>query len=1407
MPSVIHTSLDIEQANYHWQTGGGAPIFFSMSAFMNNGPGSVHTIDEFLHQFWDTIENSPVGSIVVFESNAQIREQIGAQRAINTHSFYTDLSSVSDLNLPYIWGDVSAGFRGYVVKTGDNTFSVNGEIRPFQETFDFEEQGKGPVIELVRAAAGTLAGNGTKYEIVFDDSPGILTSGTYYIPPTSANSTAATSPEFIRVSDATSTPSYYSGMDLTPTQTPENQSIQQPNISISDSFAIEGASLVFEVSLSFAPEENVTFELQTYKNGTESDYVGGRQFITITAGQTPPVYYATVQTLPDSDVDPGDVMYVAIENVSGAVVLDPTDAWGAGTIIDNTSNHPGGDSSSETPDSGPATGTTSTSSSDPETTGGSNVAIISFGASTSGASSGTEVEVTFTVKNLGDESTSRNKVDILLSNSADLQGSRYIGDTFSVSELAPGEERTYTRLADLPIIGNNEFYLGADVRSVSLGHNTVESDDYKSIPFRIGPGLSGDPDLFARLPRQEGIFQPNEVRTVSYETQTNANGSPGYRHGLYLSTDNVFSTDDIELYEGYNGGLGYIGVGYHSATVAIPDGTPSGIYHLIAVADTDNRVGESDEGDNYRTREIVVSGRAADANLLTNIVGSHLEISSDVLVAGNSYSFRPHFFTDSIDDPVALNANGTSDLFSQTLFLSNDASPSADDIPIRTGLNSIQAEYGHIGGSGTSFSLPTWILSGEYYVYAEFNSDRVVEEDFYDDNFTSATAVTILNSTVPEIFAVDDTLAVDAGGIVSVDLSANDIWPTSYSAEPIVLRFEGDYVRADQALEISDEYGVQYSISRDGNLLIDATTFAGVGSTVLRYELRSLDNNSSSLGRIHVDIGDQSQSVGGSGPQVFSDGQGLSPNPELSWETFDERFVGTAGNDIIYGGTGEDWFTASAGDDIYYGGDGVANDPNYNQYVVDDISISFSDIAWSYDAETNTLSSQHELLGSDQFDHDVAGFWFHDAGWFSRSTLIDLIQASPTVFVGGQGAAADPLQTWQWWDERFDGPEFAGDEIIYAGAGDDDIVASSGNDIVYGGEGYNQITVIGDFSDFAFSIDSDTGLLASTHAEFGYDQYSSGIDFWFQTGGWKGYDEIYDLAMNDVATFNDGDGTPPDPAQTWQWWDERFDGPEYAGDEFIFGGTGDDDFVASPGDDVIDGGEGYNQVSFLADFAEFDFSIDPISGNLASSHAVLGYDQYMPGVDFWFQTGGWMSFDMVVNLTALPTAGDDVFIASPHHTSFEGGVGWDELQYLGEMSHQGQFSITRTSADGVTITNDYFGTDELAGIEGIWFEASETYVIVADIPLVDDVTVVNGTAGDDLFVAEVGNFEFNDIGGFDQIDYAGPGSEIENFTFTQLADGGIQIDSSEFGRQTLYGVESAWFESSSQWSLLEDLIA
>ncbi len=498
----------------------------------------------------------------------------------------------------------------------------------------------------------------------------------------------------------------------------------------------------------------------------------------------------------------------------------------------------------------------------PPTGEGSNLAALSFSSTSTGASSGGSVEVTYTIKNIGDKISAKGKADIILATTADLLSGRKVGDGFNIPELKPGEERTYTRTVDVPISGNGNYFLGVDVRSVSLGHNLIESDDTASMPFKIGPGLSGDPDLHPGFSDPKKIFSQGNVETIDFNISTNANGSPPYDYRVLLSRDDTASSDDVVLVDmTTRSGLGNGGTHYYDNTeITIPSYVPDGLYHLIVVADPFARISETQETNNTRARQIAVVSRPADANKLSNIVGSHVVVETDIMETLQPYKIESYGFMDSVDDPVNASADGPLIPFTVKLYLSEDNIFDKSDIPFNKSVELIQQPLGQIFKDSGTFPLPQWIDSGDYYLFAVFDTENEITEDIESDNVTSGTNVTIVNNLARTVTAVNDAIDLTEGNTISVNILSND--RTSIDQVMTVQRFEGDFVGSSAPFNGKTKGGLGYSIASDGTLNLDTSTLifdlmpGEIRTETFRYELKAASDGTSDLGEVTISIRD-----------------------------------------------------------------------------------------------------------------------------------------------------------------------------------------------------------------------------------------------------------------------------------------------------------------------------------------------------------------------------------------------------------------------------------------------------------------------------------------------------------------------------------------------------------------------
>lgn len=172
------TFFSRHDAIVHWATGGGAIVHIDMSSHMLAGGGSVFSVNDFAASFADSVRGLPVGTEVHFETKSEIRAATGAQAAIHSHSYYfsSPFGILSDE--AFIWGHTSAGFRGTVTVLENSRVYIDGEIRQFNEEFDFSRNTSNPFLEAARAFGHWWTGPGTEYKIHFHGD-GRPVNGTY----------------------------------------------------------------------------------------------------------------------------------------------------------------------------------------------------------------------------------------------------------------------------------------------------------------------------------------------------------------------------------------------------------------------------------------------------------------------------------------------------------------------------------------------------------------------------------------------------------------------------------------------------------------------------------------------------------------------------------------------------------------------------------------------------------------------------------------------------------------------------------------------------------------------------------------------------------------------------------------------------------------------------------------------------------------------------------------------------------------------------------------------------------------------------------------------------------------------------------------------------------------------------
>ena len=418
--------------------------------------------------------------------------------------------------------------------------------------------------------------------------------------------------------------------------------------------------------------------------------------------------------------------------------------------------------------------------------------------------------------------------------------------------------------------------------------------------------------------------------------------------------------------------------------------------------------------------------------------------------------------------------------------------------------------------------------------------------------------------------------------------------------------------------------------------------------------------------------------------------------------------TGTIGNDdVIYGGTGNDYIDGVGGDDEIYGGD---ND----DILLGSAGNDFIEGGAGNDAiKGDGFNVPVELQGDDYIDGGTGNdlIWGNsgDDELFGGDGLDTIYGDEGDDYLDGEagdnflygGAGNDVIFGGD--DNDYiegDNNDVAGNDYLDGGAGNDIIIGAGGADEIFGGEGNDQL--YGDSSGVASDQQGDDYIdgEGGDNLLVGY----GGNDMLYAA---EGNDTIYGDAGNDYIDAGDGANT--------------IYGGE--GNDEIYAGTGADQIDAGMGDDYIDAGDGSNII---------------VGGEGNNDiHAGVGDDQIScgPGNDYIDAGDG--------NNIITSGAGDDTINACSGNDQIWGGAGQDEI-YGGAGNDQ---------------LYDEGGASIIYGGEGNdWIQTTDGDAYL-DGGAGDD-TLLGGTANDTIYGGS-GNDYLQGNGGSDSYIFGrGDGSDI-----------------------------------------------
>jgi subtilisin family serine protease len=415
--------------------------------------------------------------------------------------------------------------------------------------------------------------------------------------------------------------------------------------------------------------------------------------------------------------------------------------------------------------------------------------------------SGSPIDVSVTTTNQGTGAAGASKTKLYLSTNTTLDAADHVlGDGHQLSGLAPGGSTTTVLGVVLPPgLAAGRYYVvaKADADNVLIEAQENNNTRYRAIDLGADLVVSA-----LTVPAAAGAGGTVSV-TDTVRNDGAASAGPSTTR-FYLSSNSTLSSDD-ELLNGFRTvpALNTGATSSGTTSVTIPASAATGTYYLIAKADADQTVSESQETDNTRSASVKI--------------GSDLEVSA--LTAPATAAPGASIVA---SDTTKNAGGGASPATTTRFYLSSDSRLDGAD-RLLTGHRDVPALAGGGTSAGnTSIVIPSETVGGSYYLLAVADADDVAAEVTETDNVRSRT-IRVGSDLRVSLAAVPSSIA--AGAAVSLtDTVTNG---GAGSAEASTTRF---YLSKNLQLDAAD---LELAESRAVPALEPAASNAGTTSVVI----------------------------------------------------------------------------------------------------------------------------------------------------------------------------------------------------------------------------------------------------------------------------------------------------------------------------------------------------------------------------------------------------------------------------------------------------------------------------------------------------------------------------------------------------------------------------------------------
>jgi subtilase family serine protease len=386
------------------------------------------------------------------------------------------------------------------------------------------------------------------------------------------------------------------------------------------------------------------------------------------------------------------------------------------------------------------------------------------------------ISITDTTLNQGKGPADVSVTTYYLSTNTTLDSSDVALGSRTVPQLAAGASSAATTTLTIPAnTTGGTYYVIAVADATNTNAETSETNNTKaSAAIKIGPDL-----VVSALTVPTVAGAGFSISVTDTTTNSGAGDAPASNTGFYISTKAFFDTSATWIGFRAAGPLPVGAASSGTTPVVIPAGTATGIYYIIAVADYDKQVGETNETNNTRASGQLRVGPdlVESAASVTPIAGSGGPIT--------------------VNDTVKNQGVGDAGASTTGFYLSTSAVFNSTTAT-RLGSRSVPAlPAGTSNSASTPVTLPTGLATGTYFVFAYADDTNVVVESFETNNASTAQSVKIGPDLIVSAFAPPSTMATG----VSVNVNSTVLNQGGGAAPQTTVRF---YLSVNLTVDASD---------------------------------------------------------------------------------------------------------------------------------------------------------------------------------------------------------------------------------------------------------------------------------------------------------------------------------------------------------------------------------------------------------------------------------------------------------------------------------------------------------------------------------------------------------------------------------------------------------------------------